>query len=100
MSSVTRGCPHGAEKTLSNVLGGTVTANLDADSVVPATGHHWAARCGSPAARISLHGWHVEKKKLSMKQVTAFSKVRADEIKMTEMNLHSDYWRKILSDSK
>jgi len=46
-------------KTLLNMLGGTATANLEAGSVVPATGHPWAACFRSSAARISLRGWRV-----------------------------------------
>lgn len=41
----------------------------------------------------------VFRKKLSMKQMSDFSNIRPGEIKMTEVDLHSDYWRKI-SDSK
>lgn len=35
-----------------------------------------------------------------MKQMTDFSNIRTDEIKMTEVKLYSDYWRKTFSDSK
>lgn len=79
------------------MLGGTITANLEADSVVPAKGHR---RQPASVQQQELAVVGMFRKKLSLKQKTDFSNIRTDEIKMTEVNLHSEYWRKILSDSK
>lgn len=64
----------------------------------PCYGDQRAASFRTSAARACIAG--VFRKKLTVKQMTDFSNIRTDEIKMTEVKLYSDYWTKIFSDSK